>query len=186
MRTQQSIAVTLVACMLTTAVAAASLAPGTLLNGTITQDYSSNHAYVGERVELTNVTNDDGSGTVTRGRLYGQVVAVQPAGQGTPGKIRFHFSRLVLANGAVYAVDSHVTGVQANTKSNAAKEAGGAIAGMLVGNAIGKTLFHVGGFGLLGAAGGFLLAKNNRQNVDVPAGSVVQVELTSVTRRQSS
>ena len=139
--------------------AQADLAQGTVLNGIMDQNLSSNHAYVGERVSLSDVTNDNGSGSVVNGRLYGEVTQVQPAGQGTPGKIRMHFTRLVLRNGAVFAVDTQIVGVKAHTKNNALKEAGGALAGMLVGNAIGKTLFHVGGFGLLGAAGGFLIAR---------------------------
>jgi hypothetical protein len=172
--------------MLATTIAAqAALAPGSLLNGTIDQNLSSNHAYVGERVTLSNVTSDDGTGSVTGGTLYGQVTEAQPAGQGTPGKIRMHFYRLVTHRGAVYSVDSYVTGVKAQTKNNALKEVGGALGGMLVGNAIGKTLFHVGGFGILGAAGGFLLAKNNRENVSISQGSVVQVKINSVTRRQA-
>jgi len=56
---------------------------------------------------------------------------------------------------------------------------------MLVGNAIGKTLFHVGGFGAIGAVGGFLLAKNNKQDINIDAGTIVQVQVNSVTRRQS-
>jgi hypothetical protein len=169
----------------TTLAAHAALTSGTLLNGTIDNNYSSNHAYVGQSVSLSNVTNDDGSGTVTGGRLYGTVVEVQKAGQGRPGKIAFHFNRLVTRSGAVYAVDGHVTEMKANTKNNTLKEAGGALAGMLVGNAIGKSLFHLGGGGIVGAAGGFLLAKNNHQDINVSAGSIVQVELTSVTRRQA-
>jgi hypothetical protein len=43
----------------------------------------------------------------------------------------------------------------------------------------------LGGGGIVGAAGGFLLAKNNHQDINVSAGSIVQVELTSVTRRQA-
>jgi hypothetical protein len=170
--------------MVTMTVAQAALGSGSLLNGTIDQNLSSNHAYVGETVTLSNVTSDDGSGSVIRGRLYGQVTEVQPAGQGTPGKLRMHFTRLVTPHGT-YNVDTRVNGVQAQTKSNAGKEAGGALAGMLVGNAIGKTLFHLGGFGILGAAGGFLLAKNNRQNVNITAGTVVQVQVLSVSRRQA-
>jgi hypothetical protein len=171
---------------LSTAVASADLGPGTLLDGRITQDYSSNHAYVGEPVTLTNVSNDNGSGTVRNAKLYGIVSEVQKAGQGHPGKIAFSFTRLVLPSGATYSVDTTVTKMAANTKSNALKEAGGALAGMLIGNAIGKTLFHVGGGGIVGAAGGFLLAKNNRENINVTKGSVVQVHINSITRRQAS
>jgi hypothetical protein len=170
--------------LMVTTTAQAALTGGSLLNGTIDQSLSSNHAYVGQTVSLSNVTSNDGSGSVVRGRLYGRVTEVQPAGQGTPGKIRMHFTELVTPHGR-YNVDTRVTGVQAQTKTNAAKEAGGALAGMLVGNAVGKTLFGASGFGILGAAGGFLLAKNNRQNVNISAGTVVQVQVLSVSRRQA-
>jgi hypothetical protein len=176
----------LVALFFSAAIAAqAALSQGTLLNGTIDGNYSSNHAYVGERVILTNVTNNDGSGTVVGGKLYGEVASVQSASQGRPGKIRFRFNRLVTRSGAVYAVDTRVTQLKSSTKNNTLKEVGGALGGMIVGNMLGKTIFHSGAGGLLGAAGGFLLAKNNRENVNVPAGSIVQVEVLSVSRRQS-
>jgi len=176
----------LVALVCATAIgAAAAPVPGSLLNGTLTQSYSSNHAYRGEPVVLRNVTADDGSGSVTGGTLYGTVSSVQPAGQGRPGRIQFEFYKLVTGSGATYSVNATVTRMKANTKNNALKEAGGTVAGMLVGNAIGKTLFHVGGFGAIGAVGGFLLAKNNHQNINVDAGTIVQVQLNSVTRRQS-
>jgi len=176
----------LIALLFVTTIAAnAALTQGTLLDGTINADYSSNHAYTGQSVTVSNVRSDDGSGTVRNATLYGYVSAVQKAGQGTPGKIRFRFTELVNGNGVRYTIDSRVTNVNVQTKNNAGKEAGGALAGMLVGNAIGKTLFGISGGGLVGAAGGFLLAKNNRQNVDVPAGSYIQVEILSVTRRQS-
>ncbi|HTU69800.1 MAG TPA: hypothetical protein VMF11_05720 [Candidatus Baltobacteraceae bacterium] len=185
MRLRTALSATIAFVCAATIAANAALTSGTLLNGTIDGNFSSNHAYIGEPVTVSNVTNDDGSGSVVGGRLYGYVAEVQPAGQGRPGKIRFHFTKLVTRRGVVYAIDSRVTGVKVQTKNNALKEVGGALGGMLVGNAIGKMLFHVGGFGLLGAAGGFLLAKNNRQNVNVPAGSIVQVQLLSVTRRQA-
>jgi len=165
--------------------ALASLHSGSLLNGTISQSYSSNNAWVGESVVLTNVTSDDGSGSVSGGKLYGTVTSVQKASQGRPGKISIGFTRLVNGSGASYYVNTTVTKMQANTKNNALKEAGGAVAGMLIGNMLGKTLFHASGGGIVGAAGGFLLAKNNRENVNIPSGSVVQVQINSVTRRQT-
>ena len=169
----------------TMVVAQAALTSGSLLNGTLNQNLSSNHAYVGEPVSLSNVTSDDGSGSVTGGTLYGSVTAVQKAGQGRPGRIELRFTRLVTRGGAVYSVNTTVTKTNTQTKNNALKEAGGAVAGMLVGNMIGKTIFHTGAGGLLGAAGGFLLAKNNKENVNIPAGSIVQVQVNSVVRRQS-
>lgn len=164
-----------------TGLADAAPAAGTQVAGTITQSISSNHAWVGETVVLHNVAGPGMSG----GTMYGTVTHVQPAGQGRPGQIQMRFSRLVLPSGATYAVDGVVSGMQANTKNNALKEAGGALAGMLVGNMIGKTIFHTNIGGALGAAGGFLVAKNNRQNVVVPSGTTVRVTLRAA-RRQAS
>lgn len=169
----------------TMVVAQAALTSGSLLNGTLNQNLSSNHAYVGEPVSLSNVTSDDGSGSVSGGTLYGSVTQVQKAGQGRPGQIQMRFTRLVTRGGAVYSVNTTVTKTNTSTKNNALKEAGGALAGMLVGNMIGKTVFHTGVGGFLGAAGGFLIAKNNRSDINIPAGSVVQVQVNSVVRRQS-
>lgn len=175
----------LLAFVAATAIAAqAALTSGSLLNGTLNQDLSSNHAYVGQQVTLSNVTSADGSGSVVGGTLYGRVSSVQKASQGRPGKIQLEFSRLVTSR-ATYGVDTTVTQTQTSTKNNVAKEAGGALAGMLVGNMIGKTVFHTGMGGILGAAGGFLLAKNNRQDVNISHGTIVQVRVDSVTRRQS-
>ncbi len=166
-----------------TGIADAQVAAGTDLAGVITQSISSNHAYAGEPVTLRNVSSE--SGGVRGATLYGTVTSAVPAGQGRPGKVQMHFTRLVLPSGATYAVDGVVSGMQANTKSNALKEVGGAVGGMLLGNIIGKTIFHTGIGGLLGAAGGFLIAKNNRQNVVVPAGTAVRVTVRSA-RRQAS
>lgn len=115
--------------------------------------------------------------------MYGTVTSAVPASQGRPGKVQMRFTRLVLPSGATYAVDGVVSGMQANTKNNALKEAGGALAGMLIGNMIGKTIFHTSLGGVLGAAGGFLIAKNNRQNVVVPSGTAVQVTVRSARRQ---
>lgn len=164
-----------------TGAADASPVAGTQLAGTMTQSISSNHAYVGETVTLRHVTSS--AGDVSGATMYGTVTQVTPAGQGRPGQLKMHFTRLVMPNGATYAVDGVVTGMQSNTKNNALKEAGGALAGMLVGNMIGKTVFHTGIGGFLGAAGGFLIAKNNRQNVEVPSGSAVRVTLRAARRQ---
>jgi hypothetical protein len=185
MRLHTTVAAVLTLVFVTTLTASAAPPVGALLDGTIDQNLSSNHAYAGQAVSLSNVTSDDGSRTVHGGRLYGHVSEVQSAGQGRPGKLRLTFTTLVLPSGARYAVSTTVTNMRVETKNNALKEAGGALAGMLVGNAVGKTLFGGSAGGPIGAAGGFLLAKNNRQDVNIPQGSAVQVQLNSVTRRQS-
>jgi hypothetical protein len=166
-----------------TGIADAQVTAGMDLAGVINQNLSSNHAYVGQPVTLRNVSSE--SGNIRGATMYGTVVKAVPAAQGRPGQIQLRFTRLVLSNGTTYAVNGVVSGMQANTKNNTLKEVGGALAGMLVGNMIGKTIFHTGLGGFLGAAGGYLIAKNNRQNVNVPAGSAVRVTIRSA-RRQAS
>jgi len=166
-----------------TGVASAAPASGEVLAGTMTSSVSTANAAVGQTVTLRNVRSE--SGDVSGGTMYGTVTRVVRAGQGRPAQLQMRFTRLVLPSGATYAVDGVVSGMQSNTKNNALKEAGGALAGMLVGNMLGKTIFHAGGGGFLGAVGGFLIAKNNRQNMTVPSGSAVRVTLRSA-RRQAS
>ncbi len=165
--------------------ALAAPAPGTQLNGVLTTELTSKNAYVGEPVTLTNVTSANGSNSIVGARLYGTVTSVTPAGQGRSGQIAIRFTRLSLHSGTSYAVDGVVTGMKVNTKSNALKEAAGAVGGMIIGNMIGKTIFHMSGGGFLGAAGGYLAARNNRENITIPQGSVVGVRL-NVIRRQPS
>lgn len=163
----------------------ASAAPyaGAQYAGVITTSVNSANAVAGQSVTLTNVTSEDGS--VKGARMYGRVTRVVRAGQGRPAQVQMTFTKLVLANGTSYAIDGVVTGMQAQTKSNALKEIGGAVAGMIVGNIIGKTIFHAGNGmgGFLGAAGGYLIARNNKENLTVPQGSAVRVTLRSVRRQ---
>jgi hypothetical protein len=164
-------------------VAQAAPYAGAQYAGVITTSVNTKDAYVGQPVTLNNVSSQDGS--VRGAHMYGHVTRVVHAGQGRPAQLQMTFTKLVLPSGATYAVDGVVTGMQAQTKNNALKEIGGAVAGMIVGNIIGKTIFHasngIGGF--LGAAGGYLIAKNNRENVSVPSGSAVRVTLRSVRRQ---
>ena len=170
----------LVLAVLVPIAAFAQISPGTVFYGALNQDVSSNKAYVGEPVTLQNVHSADNK--INGATIYGQVDFVQKAGQGTPGKVRFAFNRIVTRSGNHYALDARATNVQAQTKSNAIKEAGGAVAGMIVGNIVGKALGTNMG-GLLGAAGGYVIAKNNRENVTVPAGSTVELQVLSARRQ---
>lgn len=160
--------------------ASAQLSPGTQLVGTINQDLSSNHAYVGERFTMSNVHSMDNN--INGATIYGHVADVQKAGQGTPGKVLLAFDSLHTQSGNVYTLNARATNIGTVTKSNVAKEAGGALAGMIVGNVLGKAIgTNLGG--LVGAAGGYMVAHNNRQNVDIPAGAPVTVQVLSARRQ---
>ncbi|HZT13131.1 MAG TPA: hypothetical protein VFA29_10015 [Candidatus Baltobacteraceae bacterium] len=175
------IAATLVAGFIASGSAAALAAPSaTQYAGVLSQSVDTKSAYVGQPVTLTHVTSQDGS--VAGATMYGTVTSVTKPGQGKNAQIQMSFTKLVTTSGT-YAVSGVVTGMQAQTKSNAGKEVVGAVAGMLVGNMIGKAIFHASGGGFLGAIGGYLVAKNNRQNVSVPSGSVVRVSVRSVRRQ---
>ncbi|MGZ3499092.1 MAG: hypothetical protein ACXWNK_08460 [Vulcanimicrobiaceae bacterium] len=181
MRLGISVLATLAILVLTSASArSATVAPGTELYGTLNQSLDSGSVQAGAPVVLTNVTSADGSGAIVGAKLYGHVTQVQRAGQGRPANIKMEFERLHLPNGTVYAIQGEVIQMKVNTKSNAGKEAGAAAAGALIGGLIGHTAGAI-----IGASGGYLYAKNNRQNVTIPQGSVVTVRLLTA-RRQAS
>lgn len=183
MRHLYALATAIVSVLLLTQAALAAPFAGQQYAGIINTTLNTGNAYVGEHVALDHVTSENGA--VSGAHMYGTVTQVVRAGQGRPARLQMTFTRLTLANGTSYAIDGVVTGMKAQTKNNALKEVGGAVAGMIVGNIIGKTIFHastgIGGF--LGAAGGYLIARNNRENMSVPAGSAVRVTLRSVRQQ---
>lgn len=181
MRNLLALAALALSVITVTGTAGAAPAAGEQLAGVITSTVSTSNAVVGQSVVLRHVSSERGD--VSGGTMYGTVTHVVRAGQGRPAQLQMRFTKLVLPSGATYAVDGVVTGMQATTKNNALKEAGGALAGMLIGNMIGKTIFHASGGGFLGAAGGFLIAKNNRQNMTVSSGTAVRVTLRSARRQ---
>src|SRR5580658_617225 len=110
--------------------------PGTQFSGTLVSGINSKTAHVGDQVVLVNVNSLDGS--ITGARIFGRVAATQAAGQGQSGQIYLSFDTLQLANGAIYPIAGEVTQVNVKTANNGAKEALGALGGMIVGNILGK------------------------------------------------
>src|SRR5665213_1682423 len=144
--------------------ASAQITAGTTLSGTIDQ----------------NIDSQDNN--INGATIYGHVDEVQSASQGRAGKLSLALDKLHTRSGGSYALDGRVTGVQVNTKNNTLNEAGGAVAGMIVGNIIGKKLGTNAG-GLVGAAGGYLYAKNAKQNVTIPANTPVTVQVLRARRQ---
>lgn len=154
--------------------------------GNITQSIDTGNATVGQPVTLNNVVSQDG--TVTGATMTGHVSHITPAGTGRPAQLEIVFTTLTLADGTQYAVDGVVTGMQAKTKSNVGREIFGAVAGMVAGNILAKTVFGAttGMGGFLGATGGYLVARNMKQNMTVTQGSAVRVTLRSIRRQASA
>ncbi|HEY0395785.1 MAG TPA: hypothetical protein VGD01_14900 [Candidatus Elarobacter sp.] len=160
--------------------ASAQISAGTNLNGTMDQSIDSKNAVVGQQVTISNVASEDHN--INGATMYGHVCDVQSASQGRPGKLQVCLDKLHTRSGNSYALDGRVVGAQVNTKSNVGNEVAGAVGGMIVGNILGKKLGTNAG-GLLGAAGGYLYAKNAKQNVTIPAGTPVTVQVLSARRQ---
>ena len=151
------------------------------LTGVIGTALDSKDAFVGEAVQLVDVASADGS--IRGATLYGKVTDVQRPSQGRSAQLELRFDRLRLANNETFGIEGVVTQMHLETKNNTLKEVGGALAGMLVGNALAKTVLRVGGGGILGAVGGYIVAKDNRTDVTVPANSAISVRLLQARRQ---
>ena len=160
--------------------ASADITPGTTLSGTIDQQIDSKSAVVGQRITISNVHSQDNN--INGATIFGHVDDVRPAGQGRSAQLSIAFDKLRTRSGGSYALDGRVIALQENTKSNAVNEAGGAVAGMILGNIAGKKLGTNMG-GLLGAAGGYIYAKNAKQNVTIPANSAVTLQVIRARRQ---
>jgi len=154
------------------------LAPGTTLTGNLDQNLNSKDAQIGQTITISNVhsPNHDINGAV----IYGHVDSVQRAGQGRPGKIHLAFDKVNTRSGNIYQISGYASDMKVETKSNSTKEiastAGGALIGGLLGHGIGA---------VLGGGAGYAISKNSRENVTIPQGSLVTVQVTQ-SRRQGT
>jgi hypothetical protein len=163
----------------------------TVINTRLNQELDSSSANVGDTFTMAVVPPYPSGNPVFQGAtMSGVVTKVVRAGQGRNPEIVIHPRYLRLSDGSMSTIYGDVTSVAANKSSGetAAKAAGGALVGMLVGNAIGKTIFHSSGGGAVGLIGGAMLGANNKSNFTIPAGAnaTVQLNQTVTIRRQAS
>ena len=121
--------------------------------------------------------------------IYGHVAAVTRAARGRKAALKLAFDRLQLADGSVASITGTLSQAQEKKQSrNGATVALSTIGGMILGNMIGKTIFHTNIGGIAGAAGGFLYGYNNKSNFTIENGTEVQMRLdrTVTIRRQST
>lgn len=162
------------------AIGSAAISPGTALSGQMDQDITSANASVGQGFTISNVHSADNK--ITGATIYGHVSSVQKAGQGTPGKIELQVDRVHTRAGNDYQVQGYVSDAKVVTKSNATKEAVAGLAGAVISSVLMRKNPYAF---VLGAAGGYLYAKNNRENVTIPQGSALTIKV-SVARRQAT
>lgn len=142
-------------------------------------------AKVGDRISA-NLTKDlvvDGkviarAGDLLQGSVNEVVSGSQKIG-GTP-TLGLSFDNLTLADGTDTTVNGSVTQVAAKSDKgrDAAKIAGGAVAGAVIGHQVDGDKGKIIG-GLLGAAAGTLAAKKTGTEVELPAGTVIGFTLNS-------
>ncbi|HVA29344.1 MAG TPA: hypothetical protein VNF68_14280 [Candidatus Baltobacteraceae bacterium] len=166
-----------------------TLYQGAQINGRLRDTIDSGTAHVGDRFVMDVVPPyPSGDPTFQGAIIAGEITSVTSAGQGAKPSLGMQFDYLRLADGSTVDISASMTSDQRKQE----QASGGhtvltTLGGMLLGNAIGKTIFHTGGGGIVGAAGGLLYGINKKTNFRLQAGSNVQITLnqTVTIRRQS-
>ncbi|MDE2481242.1 MAG: hypothetical protein KGN02_03510 [bacterium] len=166
-----------------------TLYQGAQINGRMRTTLDSGSAHVGDRFVMDVVPPYPSGDPSFQGAIVsGEVTSVQRAGQGTKPQLGLQFDYLRLADGSTVNISATMTQDQRQQQqANGGHVALTTLGGMILGNVIGKTIFHTGGGGVVGAAGGLLYGVNKKTNFQLPAGSNVQITLnqTVTIRRQS-
>jgi hypothetical protein len=192
-RTKMVALAALVAFAGTTLIASAqetlTLYQGAQINGRLRTAVNTGTAHVGDRFVMDVVPPYPSGNPAFQGAIIaGEVTSVTRAGQGTKPALGMQFDYLQLADGSTVDISATMTQDQrAQEQKSGLKTALTTLGGMLLGNAIGKTIFHTGGGGVVGAAGGLVYGINQKTNFSLPQGSNVQITLnqTVTIRRQS-
>jgi hypothetical protein len=153
--------------------------PGNMLTASMNQTIDSGSAKTGDPFTLTVLSpypNGDTS-SFTNAQLDGHITSVVKAGQGRNAALEFAIDRIRLANGQQAAVATLLQAQATQRHNNTSNVALSALGGMIVGNMIGKTVFHSSLGGPAGLIGGALYAYNMRTNVSMRRGSVLVTEV---------
>jgi hypothetical protein len=165
-----------------------TLYQGAQINARMRTTLDTGKTHVGDRFVMDVVPPYPSGNPAFQGSIIaGEITSVTSGGQGRKPSLGLQFDYLRLADGST--VDISATMTQDARKAehkNGLKVAATTLAGMLLGNAIGKTIFHISGLGAVGAAGGFLYGLNGQSNFLLEQGSNVQITLnqTVTIRRQ--
>lgn len=188
------LALAVIAAMATTTLVASAqstltLYQGAQINGRLRQTIDSGTAHVGDPFVMDVVPPYPSGNPAYQGAIVtGHVTSVSSAGQGHKPSLGLQFDSLRLADGSTVNISANLTSDQRQQEQkNGGHVALTTIGGMLLGNIIGKTIFHTGVGGIAGAAGGLLYGLNKQSNFNLPSGSNVQITLnqTVTIRRQS-
>jgi hypothetical protein len=160
----------MLAAMTATHAANVNLPAGATIDSTLQQDLNSKTAQDGQRFTLV---------TPSGSRINGHLSNVHRATiTGHKAGLTLNADTITFADGTTSPIDAEVIGVGSHKQTNYLQAAGQVVGGMVVGNIIGKAIgTNLGG--LVGVAGGALLAANSSSNIDVPSGAQVRMKLNA-------
>lgn len=166
-----------------------TLYQGAQLNCRMQGTLDTSNAHIGDRFVMDVVPPyPSGNPSFQGATIAGEVTSVTSARVNRKASLGLQFDYLRLADGSTVDISATMTADQRKKEQGSGAHAVlTTLGGMLLGNAIGKTLFHIGGGGVVGAAGGLLYGLNQGTNFQLPAGSDVQITLnqTVTVRRQT-
>ena len=167
----------LIAPQMASAARVVTLASGAMVNAKINQTIDSGSANTGQKFTMAVIAPYPSSNSAFTGAtLYGHVTRVVRAGQGTNAELAFSIDRIVLPNGDTGRPVLMVQSQETQHHNNTTKVVLAGLAGMAVGNWIGKAVFNSNAGGVVGAIAGALYAANDRTNVSLRQGSEVVFE----------
>ena len=161
-------AVVLIAAPLSGKAADVNLPAGSTLDATLQSEINTKTAQNGQRFRMKTA-----SGSI----IYGHLSEVSAATPTKKAHVKFNFDLIQFDDGTRAPLSASLQGITQKKNINYVTGAGEALGGMIVGNILGKKLgTNVGG--LVGLAGGALLASNTAYNIDIPAGAAAKITLT--------
>ena len=141
---------------------------GATIDATAAQEINTKTARDGDRFTLR---------TSSGSTIYGHLSEVVRGAATRKAHVKLNFDLIQLPDGARAPLHATLAGVATKRKVNYVQGAAQAVGGMIVGNIVGKQLGTNAG-GLVGLAGGALLAANTAYDLIIPAGSDVRLTLT--------
>jgi hypothetical protein len=166
-----------------------TLYAGSQIQGRMRNSIDTANAYVGQRFSVDVIPPyPSGNSAFAGAVMVGHVTRVVHAGQGRKPQLSTQFDYIRFSDGTVADVSGSVTaGKHSNTLRNAGHAALTTLGGMFAGNIIGKTIFRVGGGGLIGGVTGLVVGLNKKSDYTIAAGTSVSVGITKtvVIRRQA-
>jgi len=168
----------LLATMQVAAVASQSVPSGSGMNGTLGNSLDTKSSYAGQPISIAVVSPfPQGISALGGATIYGHVGSVTPGGRGRNPQLSIVLDKIKFSNGTSSSIGAVVSKLDPKDAQRRRVLLGTA-GGMFLGNWAGKAMFGGSAGGAVGAATGFLLSSNNKQDFHVPAGSPVGVQLT--------